>query len=1046
MITSLYFAPHPDDDILGAGAHLATAHARGDQVTIVVVTDGGAGGDPAVRRVETAAAAAALGMPESAWMHWDYPDGAVPLTGELIERIRTQVVETRPHRVYLPSPTEQHPDHRRVTRAVLLALTERWRGELWFYETVSPMPVVNCLQPADTAWEQKQAALACHASQLAQFDYPALTEAMGALRGMAAGQARAEGFLAFDWDGSPQNFFETTPLLSVVVRASQPEYLVHALAALATQEYDMIEVVLVWFGAHPPPLDGASMLQISVVAGTNNRATNLNLGVQAAHGEFVAILDEDDIVDPEHYANLLGELRADARVDVAYTGTRLCRCQVVDGRVTVDLPIQQFIEPVSPMRLLVGNVLPIHAFACRTALLRGYPFDASLDAYEDWDMLLRMAFDGRQFRQVEGVTAEYRLFGEEGDLVERHRARGYERWAPVVQGRYVSRLQATHLASWHDSLQQLQRERDESQAALQRTRSQLAVLKTQVATAEDRASLLGRVQRCLGLPLSSASNVISTTAPILAQVGPAICIVLPVYNTAPELLEEAVQSVLDQAYPNWTLRIVDDGSTRDDTRATLARMAEAFAADARIRVHWMAQNQGIVAATNVAASLDKSPWIAFVDHDDRLDPEALFHIALALCENPQARLAYTDNRLIDRGGALLNTYRKPDWSPVLLLSCNYVNHLAVIDRHLFEEIGGLHDDFEGAQDYGLMLECVRRLTRDEVVHIALPLYDWRTTETSVAYEPEQKPHSAAASLTAIEQHLAQIGMQEPRTGWEVGYPGIHSYWEARARAVHFVIVSRSNESGLAAILRTLVACSWSNWRVTVVLNRAPEGYAAQLQGTYVEHPQICWLPDERPLNWAASVNRAVRAHASDALIVLDDDLLPTAMDWLPRMLRYLDLGDVGVIGVRIHAANGRLRHVGAVMDADAHVTNLTDWGGRHERAVSREVSVVRRGVMLIDAALFHACGGFDERLGAHLADVDFCLHARSRGYSVVLASDAPWQTQAGSKLEEDHRLLEAERAAMQAKWAADSMCERFDSRYDLVHHSTRILHVAGGVA
>ncbi|MBV8465315.1 MAG: glycosyltransferase [Burkholderiales bacterium] len=1046
MTVSLFFAPHPDDEIIGAGAHLALAHLNGDAIKIVVVTDGGLGGDRDVRRAETLAGAAALGLPDTAWTFWNCPDGAVPLNATSLAAIHQLVAEWRPHRIYLPAPAEQHPDHRRVTRAVLLALTGKWRGELWFYETVSPMPFVNRLQPAEQGWVKKQAALACHASQTAQFDYASLTNAIGSLRGMAAGYARAEGFLVYDWDGSPQNFFEAVPLLSIVMRASRAEYLIHALNSVAAQEYDMIEVVLVWFGVEPPPLDRFPGLQITVVAGGDNRADNLNRGVAAASGEFLAILDEDDVVDASHYANLINELRTDPRIDVAYTGTRLQRCRLAGDRVVTLAELQTFQEPVSPQRLLLGNVLPIHAFACRTALLRGYAFDPTLGAYEDWDMLLRLAFDGRHFRQVEGITAEYRLFGEEADLVERHRQRGYERWAAVVQGRYVGRLQPAHLAALYDRQHRLQQQHDAAQAALRRVQVEVTTLRARAAAADEQDALLNRVAARLPTPLSATGNTVRTAALALARSGPTICVVMPVYNTPPELLDEAVQSVLDQAYPNWTFCIVDDGSTRPDTLATLKAMADTFAHDGRVRIRFMDRNQGIVATTNVAVTLDDSPWIAFFDHDDRLDAEALFHIALTLSENPQARLAYTDNRLIDRAGALLNTYSKPDWSPALLLSCNYINHLAVIDRTFFDEIGGLHDEYEGAQDYGLMLECVRRLRHDEVVHIARPLYDWRTTETSVAYDPQQKPHSATSSFKAIEHHLARLGKADVRVGWEDGYPGIHAGWSATPRSMHAVIVSRDNETGLGKLLEALMACDTHAWQATVVLARADADYAAGLQRDYAACEQIRWLRDERPLNWSASANRAARSADTSTLLFLADHVLPVAATWLPRMLRYLELNAVGIVGARLQLADGGVRHLGVLTDVQDIATESTDPGARQERAVSREVSAVRRDVMLVDAALFRDIGGFDERLPSLLNDVDFCLHARARGHHVMLACDAVWITSHVAGAASEPRQLEAEQAIVRSRWPVGLLQERYDTHYDLAHRSTRILHVAGGEA
>jgi hypothetical protein len=141
---------------------------------------------------------------------------------------------------------------------------------LWFYETTSPMPNVNHVEALDL--DVKLAAMACHASQSAQFDYAAMVSGLAMLRGASAGHRAAEAFCRFDWDGSRQNFFEHRPLVSVIVRAEDPELLPLALDSLSAQSYDHLEVVLAGLRLHR----FATLRAYG--AGASPRSANLNLG------------------------------------------------------------------------------------------------------------------------------------------------------------------------------------------------------------------------------------------------------------------------------------------------------------------------------------------------------------------------------------------------------------------------------------------------------------------------------------------------------------------------------------------------------------------------------------------------------------------------------------------------------------------------------------------------------------------------------------------------------------------------------------------------
>src|SRR5262249_36587464 len=157
-----------------------------------------------------------------------------------------------------------------------------------------------------------------------------------------------------------------------------------------------------------------------------------------------------------------------------------------------------------------------------------------------------------------------------------------------------------------------------------------------------------------------------------------------------------VDSVMAQTYARWELCLANGGSTAPHVRPFLNRLAER---DTRVKVVHLAQDLGIAGHSNAAHALATGEFIGLLDSDDILMPHALFEVVRALNEQPRTDLIYSDEDKVDEtGGVRWDPFFKPDWSPDLLLSMNYVCHFGVYRRSLVEAIGGFRRSYEGSQD------------------------------------------------------------------------------------------------------------------------------------------------------------------------------------------------------------------------------------------------------------------------------------------------------------------------------------------------------------
>ncbi len=470
---------------------------------------------------------------------------------------------------------------------------------------------------------------------------------------------------------------------------------------------------------------------------------------------------------------------------------------------------------------------------------------------------------------------------------------------------------------------------------------------------------------------------------------PTISVVMPVYDPPLELLERAIESVRAQIHARWELCIADDASTNPAVRAALTRWAER---DPRIRVVFREQNGHISHATNSAAALASGEFLALLDQDDELAPDALGEIALHLAAHPDTDLVYSDDDKIDLDGRRYMPQFKPEWSPELLLSFMYCTHLLVVRRALFDELGGCRAGFEGSQDHDLALRAAERARR--VGHVPLVLYHWRAVPGSTATSGDAKPASFEAGRRAVAEALARRGVpaEVARPEWAVtGGLGVYRpAFPDDGPSVAIVIPTKDQLAHLRACIRSLAKTRYRNYRIVVVDNesREPETLEFLAQGTF-EVVRIA-SPGGR-FSFSALVNAAARAVEADFLLLLNNDTEVRSPEWLSQMMGYARLPGVGAVGAHLLFPDGRTQHAGIVRGFHhglaGHAFKLTradDRGYLSLKGVARNCAAVTGACLLTPRALFLELGGFDEQdFAVAYNDVEYGHRLSTHGLRAV---------------------------------------------------------------
>ena len=371
---------------------------------------------------------------------------------------------------------------------------------------------------------------------------------------------------------------------------------------------------------------------------------------------------------------------------------------------------------------------------------------------------------------------------------------------------------------------------------------------------------------------------------------PLISVITPVFDTSASWLEEAVESVLAQAYQNWELLLIDDGSSAPDLLNALPALA---ARDRRITLARSGEHKGISAASNQGLGLARGEWVTFLDHDDILEPDALFQIVSLLQTHPDADLIYSDEDKLTENGFDAPLF-KPDWSPDFLLSYNYVGHLTAVRREIVQKVGGFRSEFDGAQDYDLFLRVIGQ--SDRIHHIPRVLYHWRRSEASSAISVRQKPGQLDASRLAIEDHLKRRG--------ESGHVAVdwrtHAFCVrrelVRAKKISIIIPTRSEPEQLRRRVESLARVTrYPNYEIVIVGSEdMPDKARDHLPS--MAH-RLLRLPGA--FNGSAVRNFAIKQTDSPWLLFMDGNIEAIEPDWLRIMAEHIQRPEVGAVGATI---------------------------------------------------------------------------------------------------------------------------------------------------
>jgi glycosyltransferase involved in cell wall biosynthesis len=467
-----------------------------------------------------------------------------------------------------------------------------------------------------------------------------------------------------------------------------------------------------------------------------------------------------------------------------------------------------------------------------------------------------------------------------------------------------------------------------------------------------------------------------------------ISIITPLYNTPKKFLREMIQSVKKQTYDNWELCLAD-GS--DDNHKNISSICNAFVKkDKRIKYKRLNNNFGISGNSNKAIEMSCGEYIGILDHDDILHPSALYEVMKAIC-NEDTDFIYTDEAIFNNGNKIITWKNyKPNYAIDTLRSCNYICHFSVFSRKLMEKAGTFRSEFDGSQDYDLILRYTDIASK--IYHIPKLLYFWRSHRNSVASNINNKSYAVTAAKNAIKDHLARHGISARVESTKVYLTLYKIIYNLTVHPlISIIIPNKDHVSILQNCLSSIKKkTTYSNYEIIIVENNSIE------EATFAYYEELkkqtnirilFW--EEEGFNYSKINNYGVQYAKGQYIIFLNNDIEIISPNWIEEMLTLNQRNDIGAVGIKLYYPDDTIQHAGVVLGMGGLAGHLYVGAARDtfgyigKLHIVQNMSAVTAACMMVKKSIFDKIGGFSPEFYSSWNDVDLCLRIHNAGYLIV---------------------------------------------------------------
>ncbi len=479
---------------------------------------------------------------------------------------------------------------------------------------------------------------------------------------------------------------------------------------------------------------------------------------------------------------------------------------------------------------------------------------------------------------------------------------------------------------------------------------------------------------------------------------PKLSLVLKTKAANEIFLRKTVFSIINQPYQNWELFIIID---KNEERTAIKKIVEVFAKkDSRIIVQKEEEKNGFFSYFNKLSKKLSGDYLSIICANDELSPYSFYEILKSINKDNNPDIVYTDEDLIDENSRRLKPKFKPDWSPELLISNQYLGNLKFISKKIFDKINGYNHTLESAEEYDLMLRISDISNR--ISHIPKVLYHKRFLPQNHCLSSIKKELSLRSGRLALKATLERRKIRGRAS--IAGFDQLklrENYYRIKFESKNFkekvtiIIPTKDNVSLLKKCIKSIRSrTDYPNYEILVINNNSQEKETFD----YFQKSGIRYLDiPTKEFNFSKINNLAVKEVDSELVLFLNNDIEVLRGHWLTEMVGTLMLDNkIGAVGAKLLYADHKVQHGGVILGMSyltaSHANKFlpaSEGGYQNYNLIMRNYSAVTAACMLTRKSLFDKVEGFDEKnLAVAFNDVDYCLKLRNLGYRIVWNPEA----------------------------------------------------------
>lgn len=504
---------------------------------------------------------------------------------------------------------------------------------------------------------------------------------------------------------------------------------------------------------------------------------------------------------------------------------------------------------------------------------------------------------------------------------------------------------------------------------------------------------------------------------------PKISIVVPMYNTPEKYFKELLESIIEQTYENWELCLADGSPEKAEYLEDLIQPL-----GDKIKYKLLSKNKGISGNSNEALKLATGDFIALLDHDDIIPKFALYEIVKTINENPDVDFIYTDeDKILEENEKRISPHFKQDYAIDTLRSYNYICHFSIFKKELMDKLGGFNSEFDGSQDYDLILRATEQAKH--IVHIPKILYNWRISSTSVASGAAAKPYAYEAAKRAILASIERHGIQGAKVEdsriiglYKVTYP------VKGEPKISIIIPNKDHKKDLKRCIKSILKSTYKNYEIIIVENNSKEKNIFKYYKKLEKNPNIKIEKCKMPIfNYSKLNNYGASKASGEYFVFLNNDTKIITNNWLETIISNCQREEIGAIGAKLIYKNKRIQHAGVVLNLTGTAGHI-NWNEKENNPgyfgrimIQQNVSAVTGALLGVSKKIFEQVNGFDETFPIAYNDVDFCLKIQDIGKLItynpyIEAYHFESQSRGYEDTEEKQKRLKKEESKLKKKW------------------------------